>query len=156
MLRVPHTNDDIDPLPSTHQLGKSQRQLAEEAAKANPDNKLTNLHDNIFVDMLGRMLNLPPKPTTPRTSSEPLATSSMNAVSASVGAACTRIVPSMAAAAVKLGVGERTLQRAVRWLEEHDRAAASLLRPRTHGGGAKAVAVRWAKRAAAKAEKPGS
>ena len=64
--------------------------------------------------------------------------------------------PSMAAAAVKLGVGERTLQRAVRWLEEHDRAAASLLRPRTHGGGAKAVAVRWAKRAAAKAEKQGS
>lgn len=70
MLRVPHTNDDIDPLPSTHQLGKSQRQLAEEAAKANPDNKRTNLHDNIFVDMLGRMLNLPPKPTTPRTKAE--------------------------------------------------------------------------------------
>lgn len=64
--------------------------------------------------------------------------------------------PSMAAAAVRLGVGERTLQRAARWLEEHDRAAFGLLRPRTHGGGAKAVAVRWAKRDAAKAAKPGA
>jgi hypothetical protein len=64
--------------------------------------------------------------------------------------------PTVEAMAKGLGVGERTLQRALRWLEAHDRAAFGLLRTRTHGGGAKAAAARWAKRAAAKAEKPGS
>lgn len=55
--------------------------------------------------------------------------------------------PSVEAMAKALEVGERTLQRAIRWLEEHDRAAFGLLRPRTHGGGTKGASARWSKRA---------
>jgi len=61
------------------------------------------------------------------------------------------VAPTVETMAAALGVSESSLHVALRWLRAHDRAAHGLLRPRTHGGGAKAAAARWAKRAKTKA-----